>query len=112
MPWLAVDKAYEFDGPDGMVSLLDLFDGRRQLIVYRAFYGPEVTTYAGGRLVSGAGVRGLLVRRRPGRAPAHLNARNTTLVFASRAPPGRDPGPEGAPRMGAHPLVHDHRRLR
>ena len=33
---------------------------------------------------------------------AHLNARNTTLVFASRAP-GRDPGPEGAPRMGAHP---------
>ena len=48
MPWLAVDKAYEFDGPDGMASLLDLFDGRRQLIVYRAFYGPEVTTYAEG----------------------------------------------------------------
>src|ERR671937_2779886 len=48
MPWLAVDKAYAFDGPDGMASLLDLFDGRRQLIVYRAFYGPEVTTYAEG----------------------------------------------------------------
>jgi predicted dithiol-disulfide oxidoreductase (DUF899 family) len=48
MPWLAVDKAYEFDGPDGMASLLDLFDGRRQLLVYRAFYGPEVTTYAEG----------------------------------------------------------------
>ena len=27
-------------------------------------------------------------------------------------PPGRDPGPEAAPRMAAHPLVHDHRRLR
>ena len=31
MPWLAVDKAYAFEGPDGVVSLLDLFDGRRQL---------------------------------------------------------------------------------
>jgi predicted dithiol-disulfide oxidoreductase (DUF899 family) len=37
MPWLAVEKEYEFGGPDGKVSLLDLFDGRRQLIVYRSF---------------------------------------------------------------------------
>ena len=42
MPWLAVDKPYEFDGPDGRVSLLDLFHGRRQLIVYRAFLDPGV----------------------------------------------------------------------
>jgi predicted dithiol-disulfide oxidoreductase (DUF899 family) len=35
MPWLAVDKKYEFDGPTGKVSLLDLFEGRHQLIVYR-----------------------------------------------------------------------------
>jgi len=34
MPWMAVEKAYEFDGPGGKASLLDLFDGRRQLIVY------------------------------------------------------------------------------
>src|SRR5437667_6064733 len=34
MPWLAVDKKYEFDGPDGRTSLLDLFEGRRPLIVY------------------------------------------------------------------------------
>src|ERR1700743_1326820 len=33
MPWLAVEKKYEFDGPNGKVNLLDLFDGRRQLIV-------------------------------------------------------------------------------
>src|ERR1700759_4223085 len=37
MPWLAVEKTYAFDGPRGKVSLLDLFDGRRQLIIYRAF---------------------------------------------------------------------------
>jgi predicted dithiol-disulfide oxidoreductase (DUF899 family) len=38
MPWMAVEKEYEFDGPNGKVSLLDLFDGRHQLIVYRAFF--------------------------------------------------------------------------
>ena len=42
MPWLAVDKKYEFDGPKGRVSLLDLFEGRPQLIVYRAFFEPGV----------------------------------------------------------------------
>jgi predicted dithiol-disulfide oxidoreductase (DUF899 family) len=40
MPWMAVEKAYEFDGPQGKVSLVDLFEGRRQLIVYRAFFEP------------------------------------------------------------------------
>ena len=43
MPWLAVEKEYEFDGPEGKASLLDLFDGRRQLIVYRAFFEPGVS---------------------------------------------------------------------
>jgi len=40
MPWVAVGKAHDFDGPRGKVSLLDLFEGRRQLIVYRAFSSP------------------------------------------------------------------------
>src|SRR6202022_4880794 len=40
MPWMAVEKAYEFEGPQGKVGLLDLFEGRRQLIVYRAFFEP------------------------------------------------------------------------
>ena len=42
MPWLAVEKNYEFYGPKGKVSLLDLFEGRRQLLVYRAFFEPGV----------------------------------------------------------------------
>ena len=33
MPWMAVEKKYEFDGPHGKVSLLDLFEGRRQLVM-------------------------------------------------------------------------------
>jgi predicted dithiol-disulfide oxidoreductase (DUF899 family) len=42
MPWMAVEKAYEFVGPKGKASLIDLFEGRRQLIVYRAFFEPGV----------------------------------------------------------------------
>src|ERR1700691_6762722 len=42
MPWMAVEMAYTFEGPAGKVSLLDLFDSRRQLIVYRAFFEPGV----------------------------------------------------------------------
>jgi predicted dithiol-disulfide oxidoreductase (DUF899 family) len=42
MPWQAVDKEYVFEGPAGKVGLLDLFQGRRQLIVYRAFFEPGV----------------------------------------------------------------------
>src|SRR5687768_2439033 len=42
MPWVAVEKRYEFEGPNGKASLFDLFEGRRQLIVYRAFYEPGV----------------------------------------------------------------------
>src|SRR4029077_9481779 len=42
MPWMAVEQAYEFDGPEGKISLLDLFDGRRQLVIYRAFFEPGV----------------------------------------------------------------------
>jgi predicted dithiol-disulfide oxidoreductase (DUF899 family) len=42
MPWLPVEKTYEFEGAEGRATLLDLFDGRRQLIVYRAFYEPGV----------------------------------------------------------------------
>ncbi len=86
MPWMAVEKEYRFEGPNGPASLADLFEGRRQLIVYRAFYGPEVTTYAdGGSYPERACVGCSFVADHV--APvAHLNARDTTLAFASRAP--------------------------
>jgi predicted dithiol-disulfide oxidoreductase (DUF899 family) len=87
MPWMAVDKEYHFEGPDGPASLLDLFAGRRQLIVYRAFYAPDVTTYpqSGGAYPERACVGCSMVADQVAH-PAHLNARDTTLVFASRAP--------------------------
>ena len=86
MPWMAVEKEYGFEGPEGSVSFTDLFEGRRQLIVYRAFYGPEVTTYAeGGSYPRRACVGCSFVADQVSNL-AHLNARDTTLVFASRAP--------------------------
>ena len=87
MPWMAVEKEYRFEGPDGPASLLDLFEGRRQLIVYRAFYAPDVTTYpeSGGAYPERACVGCSMVADQVAH-PAHLNARDTTLAYASRAP--------------------------
>ena len=80
MPWLAVAKDYAFEGPEGRVNLLDLFAGRRQLIVYRAFFEPGVDGWPD------HACRGCsMIADHVGHL-AHLNARDTTLVFASRAP--------------------------
>src|SRR5207302_10877946 len=80
MPWLAVKKQYEFEGPDGKASLFDLFDGRRQLIVYRAFFEPGVYGWPEHACIGCSMVADQVAH------PAHLNTRDTTLAFASRAP--------------------------
>jgi predicted dithiol-disulfide oxidoreductase (DUF899 family) len=86
MPWMAVENDYRFEGPDGEVTLLDLFEGRRQLIVYRAYYGPEVTTFApGGSYPERACVGCSMVADQVAH-PAHLHARDTSLAYVSRAP--------------------------
>jgi predicted dithiol-disulfide oxidoreductase (DUF899 family) len=79
MPWLPVENAYAFDGPRGQESLLDLFEGRRQLIVYRAFYDPGVHGWPEHACVGCS-----MVADHVGHL-AHLNARGTTLAFVSRA---------------------------
>ena len=80
MPRVAVEKGYRFEGPDGPVSLLDVFEGRRQLIVYRFFYEQGVADFPDG------GCRGCSFLADQVAHPAHLNARDTTLAFVSRAP--------------------------
>jgi predicted dithiol-disulfide oxidoreductase (DUF899 family) len=86
MPRMAVEKDYTFEGPTGPASLLDLFEGRRQLIVYRAFYAPDVTTYAEGGAYPERACVGCSFVADQVAHPAHLNARETTLAFVSRAP--------------------------
>lgn len=78
MPWTPVDKTYRFDGPDGPATLLDLFDGRRQLIVYRAFMDPGMGDWPDHGCVGCS-----LMADHIGNL-AHLNARDTTLVYVSR----------------------------
>ena len=80
MPRMAVEQDYRFEGPDGPASLLDLFAGRRQLIVYRFFYEPGVAGWPE------SGCRGCSFVADQVAHPAHLNARDTTLAFVSRAP--------------------------
>jgi predicted dithiol-disulfide oxidoreductase (DUF899 family) len=80
MPWMEVEKNYAFDGPNGRLTLRDLFEGRRQLIVYRAFFEPGVYGWPE------HACRGCSMVADQVAHPSHLNARDTTLVFASRAP--------------------------
>ncbi|QQQ79236.1 DUF899 domain-containing protein [Saccharothrix sp. 6-C] len=81
MPWFEVEKEYSFDTPHGRRSLLDLFEGRRQLIVYRAFFEPGVHGWPDHACPGCSFVTADQVGH-----VAHLNARNTTLTLASRAP--------------------------
>lgn len=80
MPWMAVEKDYRFDGPDGPVRLLDLFEGRRQLIVYRFFFEPGVHGWPERGCVGCSMMADQVAHL------AHLNARGTTYARVSRAP--------------------------
>jgi predicted dithiol-disulfide oxidoreductase (DUF899 family) len=80
MPWQAVEKSYAFDGPDGKTGLVDLFEGRRQLIIYRAFFEPGVHGWPEHACIGCSMVADQVSHL------AHLNARDTTLAFVSRAP--------------------------
>jgi predicted dithiol-disulfide oxidoreductase (DUF899 family) len=96
MPRMAVEKEYRFEGPDGPVSLLDLFAGRRQLIVYRFFYDPDVNGWPESGCFGCSMVADQIAH------PAHLNARDTTLALVSRAP--QDHIARLKARMGWEPI--------
>jgi predicted dithiol-disulfide oxidoreductase (DUF899 family) len=80
MPRQAITEEYRFEGPDGQVGLLDLFEGRRQLVVYRFFFEPGVSGWPE------SGCRGCSFGADQVAHLAHLNARDTTFVWVSRAP--------------------------
>jgi predicted dithiol-disulfide oxidoreductase (DUF899 family) len=78
MPMVEVVKDYDFDGPDGKVSLRDLFDGRKQLILYHFMFHPE---WEDGCPSCTAGTDELS----PGLFD-HLHTRDTSYAMVSRAP--------------------------
>ena len=77
LPWVKVDKEYVFDASGGKQTLSDLFDGRRQLIVYHFMFGPEWE--------EGCPSCSLVSDHMDG-AVVHLAQRDVTLAVVSRAP--------------------------
>ncbi|WP_103343322.1 DUF899 domain-containing protein [Amycolatopsis sp. CA-126428] len=76
LPMVEVDKDYVFEGPDGKIRLLDMFEGRRQLIVHHVMFDPSWDEGCGNCRFQ---VRDL------GHLP-HLHEKDTTLALVSRAP--------------------------
>src|SRR6478609_9462843 len=78
LPWVRVEKDYEFDTEDGKKPLAELFEGRSQLLAYNIMFGPDYTNGACPGCTSlGDELSGGLV---------HLNHRDVTLICFSRAP--------------------------
>lgn len=77
LPWVRVEKEYAFDGPDGRLTLRDLFDGRGQLVVYHFMLGPGWGEGCQSCSFWADSFDGTQV---------HLAHRDTTLVAVSRAP--------------------------
>src|SRR5438876_12244753 len=77
LPWVKVDKTYVFEGPAGKTTLAELFDGRRQLIVYHFMFGPGWE--------EGCPSCSFLADHIDG-AVTHLAHRDVTLLAVSRAP--------------------------
>jgi predicted dithiol-disulfide oxidoreductase (DUF899 family) len=76
LPMVRIDKDYTFDGPDGKATLLDLFEGRRQLLLYHFMFGPNQDAGCDGCSMFVDQIGHL----------AHLQARDTSFALVSRAP--------------------------
>jgi predicted dithiol-disulfide oxidoreductase (DUF899 family) len=80
LPMVRIDKSYVFAGPDGEVSLLDLFEGRRQLLLYHFMFGPG----APGWPEKGCDGCSMVVDQIC--HLAHLHARDVSFCLVSLAP--------------------------
>jgi predicted dithiol-disulfide oxidoreductase (DUF899 family) len=75
-PWVKVERDYRFAGPNGAASLVDLFQGRKQLIVYHHMLQPADPSPCEGCCMVADQIPHV----------AHLNARRTTFALVSKAP--------------------------
>ena len=80
LPMVRIEKDYVFAGPKGQARLVDLFDGRRQLVLYHFMFAPGVDGWPD------AGCPGCSFFLDQITHLAHLHARDTSLVLVSRAP--------------------------
>src|SRR3989440_10474320 len=77
LPWVRVEKEYTFDTDEGVRTLAELFDGRSQLLVYHFMFGPSYEAGCPACSSNADAVNGVV---------PHLNARDVTMVYVSRAP--------------------------
>jgi predicted dithiol-disulfide oxidoreductase (DUF899 family) len=77
LPWVRVDKEYSFDTEEGKKTLVELFDGRSQLLIYQLMFGPTYEAACPGCTSLADHLDGAL---------PHVNARDVTLMCISRAP--------------------------
>jgi predicted dithiol-disulfide oxidoreductase (DUF899 family) len=77
LPWVKVEKNYVFDGPGGKTTLAELFEGRRQLVVYHFMFAPEEKEGCRACSFWADNFNAIAI---------HLNHRDVSLVAASRAP--------------------------
>ena len=77
LPWVRVEKDYRFETGEGSKVLADLFEGRSQLLVYHFMFGPSYEAGCPTCSSSADAVNGIV---------PHLNARDVTMVYVSRAP--------------------------
>jgi predicted dithiol-disulfide oxidoreductase (DUF899 family) len=78
LPMVAIDKDYRFDGPGGELALLDIFEGRRQLIIYHFMFAPEWDEGCSSCTAGSDEISDALLE--------HLRIRDTTFAMVSRAP--------------------------
>ncbi len=76
LPWVRIDKRYEFDSADGRVTLADLFRGRSQLFVQHVMQGPDQPLQCVGCALGIDGMEGLLT---------HLENHDVSVVAVARA---------------------------
>jgi predicted dithiol-disulfide oxidoreductase (DUF899 family) len=77
LPWVRVEKEYRFDTDDGEKALVELFDGRSQLLVYHFMFGPSYEAGCPTCSSIADAVNGVL---------PHVHARDVTMLFVSQAP--------------------------
>lgn len=82
LPMVHIEKEYIFDGANGKASLLDLFDGNRQLLLYHFMFAPGV----GGWPTAGCPGCSMFVDNIGQFAPIHLKARGVAMAIVSLAP--------------------------
>ena len=81
LPMVRIDKEYVFEGSDGPAGLRDMFDGRRQLIIYHAMFDPARESACPGCTA--------LLDETSAALRTHLKARDTAFAVVSRAPQAR-----------------------